>query len=187
MDLGQILTDFLNEHRRRKLLVWSGGGLPLEIFLDFYSFKSPFQGFQVIQTGFQLGKAGFLLLKTYLLRKMWLISVKRWKPVWICTCLFPLLNSEDITRKTLLLFKLYASWYWQWGNDSSLVALPYKTVLAMQWFRLKNQWFDGMCAIKSAPLGIHTETTRIVMGEGVELPRHALPFGYYDGTVLYCR
>ena len=59
MDLGQILTDFLNERRRRKLLAGSGGGLPLEIFWDFYSFKSPFQGFQVIQTGFQLGK-GFL-------------------------------------------------------------------------------------------------------------------------------
>ena len=73
------------------------------------------------------------------------------------------------------------------GNGSSLVALPYKTVLAMQWFRLKNQWFDGMCAMKSAPLGIHTETTPIVMGEGVELPRHALPFGCYDGTVLYCQ
>ena len=62
MDLGQILTDFLDEHRRRKLLAGSGGELPLEIFLDFYSFKSPFQGFQVIQTGFQLGKAGFLLI-----------------------------------------------------------------------------------------------------------------------------
>ena len=109
MDLGQILTDFLNEHRRCKLLAGSGGGLPLEIFLDFYSFKSPFQGFQVIQTGFQLGKAGFLLLKTYLLWKMWPISVKRWKPVWICTCLFPLLNSEDIIRKT-----------WQWQLTSSI-------------------------------------------------------------------
>ena len=109
MDLGQILTDFLNEHRRRKLLAGSGGRLPLEIFLDFYSFKSPFQGFQVIQTGFQLGKAGFLLLKTYLLWKMWPISVKRWKPVWICTCLFPLLNSEDIIRKT-----------WQWQLTSSI-------------------------------------------------------------------
>ena len=51
-------------------------------FLDFYSLKSAFQGFWVIQTGLQL-----LLLKTYLLWKKWPIYIKRWKPVWIRACL----------------------------------------------------------------------------------------------------
>ena len=32
-------------------------------FLDFFSFKSPFQGFRVIQKGFQLGKCFFFLCK----------------------------------------------------------------------------------------------------------------------------
>ena len=52
VDLGQILTDFLNERQRRKLLAESGGGLPQEIFLDFYSFDplSPSINIQILQT-----------------------------------------------------------------------------------------------------------------------------------------
>ena len=53
-------------------------------------FKVPFPGFSShsdsILPRFQLGKC-FLLLKIYLLWKIWPISVKRWKPVWIRACL----------------------------------------------------------------------------------------------------
>ena len=49
-DLGEILTDFLNERQRHKLLAGSGRRLPQEKKLDFYYLKSPFLGFQVIQT-----------------------------------------------------------------------------------------------------------------------------------------
>ena len=45
-----ILTDFLNERQRHKLLAGSGRRLPQEKKLDFYYLKSPFLGFQVIQT-----------------------------------------------------------------------------------------------------------------------------------------
>ena len=57
VNLQLTLTDFLNKCRRHMLLVRSGGwgGLPWEIF-------------------------GIL----YLLWKMWPISVKKGKPVWIC-------------------------------------------------------------------------------------------------------
>ena len=60
-DLEYILTDFLNKRRRRKLLAGFGSGSLIK-FSGFYTLKSAFQGFRVIQTGFQL-----LLLKTYLL------------------------------------------------------------------------------------------------------------------------
>ena len=45
-----ILTNFLNERQRHKLLAGSGRRLPQEKKLDFYYLKSPFLGFQVIQT-----------------------------------------------------------------------------------------------------------------------------------------
>ena len=63
-------------------------------FLEFYSLKSLFQGFWVIQTGFQLERC-LLLLKIYLLWKMCPICVKRWKSVWIRACI-PCLAREDI-------------------------------------------------------------------------------------------
>ena len=65
-------------------------------FLDFNSLKSSFLGFRVIQTGYwlvpftldeapQLGKF-FCLLKIYRFWKIWPISVKPRKPVWIRAC-----------------------------------------------------------------------------------------------------
>ena len=45
-------TVFLNERLRRKLLVGSRGMHPGEMFLDFYSMRSPFVGFSVIQSGY---------------------------------------------------------------------------------------------------------------------------------------
>ena len=47
-----MLTVFLNERRRRKLLVGSSGMHPGEMFLDWCSLGSPFLGFSVIQSGY---------------------------------------------------------------------------------------------------------------------------------------
>ena len=47
-----MLTVLLNERRRRKLPVGSRGMHPGEMFLDFYSLRSPFLGFSVIQSGY---------------------------------------------------------------------------------------------------------------------------------------
>ena len=44
-----ILTDFLNDARR---VQGGGGGSPRKGFLGFLLLKSPFLGFQVIQTGY---------------------------------------------------------------------------------------------------------------------------------------
>lgn len=45
VDLGYILTDFITERPRRKLLGGCAGMFPREIFWIFYSLKSPFLGF----------------------------------------------------------------------------------------------------------------------------------------------
>ena len=45
-------TVFLNERLRRMLLVGSRGLHPSEMFQDFYSMRSPFVGFSVIQSGY---------------------------------------------------------------------------------------------------------------------------------------
>ena len=82
-DLGQILTDFLNERRRRKLLRGSGGRLPQERFRIFNSFKSLSwisESFRRDIGQIQLGKC----LK-YIYEKS-ADSVQRWKLVWFCAC-----------------------------------------------------------------------------------------------------
>ena len=66
-DLGWILTDFLNERRRRKLIGGSGGMIPRYIFFDFNSLKFPFLGFWVIQIGYLQGyNLDFFPFKIYL-------------------------------------------------------------------------------------------------------------------------
>ena len=55
-DLGYILTDFPKWVLKAQTSSWVQGRAPSANFLDFYCLKSPFQGFQVIQTGFHLGK-----------------------------------------------------------------------------------------------------------------------------------
>ena len=95
-DLGWMLTNFLNERRRCKLLRGRVPGecSPGKLFW-FNSLKSPSLGFWVIQTGYwqvpfssgealQLGKINTCFLyEKCLLWKIWPISVKRWKPVGI--------------------------------------------------------------------------------------------------------
>ena len=49
-DLGLILTDYLNERQRRKLL-GAGGMSQWKFFFHFNFPKSPFLDFWVIQTG----------------------------------------------------------------------------------------------------------------------------------------
>ena len=51
-DLGWILTDFLNERRRRKLIGGLGAWFPGTFFFYFNSLKFPFLGFWVIQIGY---------------------------------------------------------------------------------------------------------------------------------------
>ena len=71
-------SDFLNKRQMRKLLAGYRGRLLQDIFLDFYSLKSPFLGFRVRQDIGQISSwKVFLLVKIYLLWKMWSISVKR--------------------------------------------------------------------------------------------------------------
>ena len=99
-----MLTDFLNKGPREQASRGARGHAPPGIFLDTSSLKFAFPGFWFIGAGkgikfpeigkrkhlsrpfsrFQLGK--FLLLKISLLWKIWPISVKRWKPVWIRAC-----------------------------------------------------------------------------------------------------
>ena len=76
----------LNDPRRRKILEGSGVRAPLGNFFGFLLLKSPFLGFQVIQTGllarFQRRKCSYYK-KYIIMTEMSPISVKRWKPVWI--------------------------------------------------------------------------------------------------------
>ena len=86
-----MLTDFLNG----KLLDGSGGGLPQEIFFGFLLLKSPSWVSELFKQ--DIGKIStskvFLLLKYIILTEMSPISVKRWKPVWMRTCIL----STDVT------------------------------------------------------------------------------------------
>ena len=86
--------------RALKAQTFSGvqGLAPQKNYLDFYSSESPFLGFWVIQMGYWPGfnLESVFILKIYFIWKMWPISVKRWKPVWIRTwwfvCLFFMLK-----------------------------------------------------------------------------------------------
>ena len=81
-------TVFLNERRRRKLPVGSRGMHPGEMCLDFYTLRSPFLGFSVIQSGYwpDFNSESFFLEKFIHLWKLWPIFVKRCRPVWIHAC-----------------------------------------------------------------------------------------------------
>ena len=104
-----MLTDFLNKGPREQASRGARGHAPPGIFLDSSSLKFAFPGFWFIggwgggeghqisrnwkkktfvQTIFQIStwKVLLLLLKICLLWKIWPISVKRWKPVWIRAC-----------------------------------------------------------------------------------------------------
>ena len=106
-DLGKVLTDFLNECRRRKLLTGSMGS-PQGTSLEFLLLKSPVLGFRVIQTRYCLD---FNLETVFIIKNIWLwlkcdrFSVKRSKPVWIC---FHYIQHLGIT------------WLTQWRNLTSL-------------------------------------------------------------------
>ena len=69
-----------------------GGMLPPGNFLDFNSLMSHFLGFSVTQTGncpncfWDFNLEFSFIKKIYLLWKIWPISIKQWKPVWICCC-----------------------------------------------------------------------------------------------------
>ena len=68
--IWDLLIDLLNERQRCKLSSGVRGRAPPGNNLDFYSLKSPFLGFQVIQTGYWPDcnlKIVFLLQKIYLL------------------------------------------------------------------------------------------------------------------------
>ena len=85
-DLGEILTDFLNERRRCKLIGGSGECSTFKFFGFFYVIQLasiwsvPFSSDEALHFNVE---SFLLLLKIYLLWKIWSISVKRWKPVWI--------------------------------------------------------------------------------------------------------
>ena len=93
--------------RQRKLMIQletsTVGSRFQEIMdLSFHKWKKTLvPGVRVNQTGFQLGQC-FLLLKIYLLWKMWPISVKWWKPVWIRASK-ELLNPLDHANHVLMM------------------------------------------------------------------------------------
>ena len=90
-DKGKISCNYLRTRFQSNLCAATAAS---GNFLEFYSLKSLFQGFWVIQTGFQLERC-LLLLKIYFLWKMCPICVKRWKSVWIRACI-QCLTREDI-------------------------------------------------------------------------------------------
>ena len=68
------INDKSDQFPKRAMKAQASSGVrkqaPSGNFLDFCSLKSPFRGFQVIQTGFQLGKFFFIIKNIFIMKNL---------------------------------------------------------------------------------------------------------------------
>ena len=92
----------------------------------------PCKSVDYLTSSFQLGKF-FLLLKIYLFWKIWLISLKRWKSMWISACIWWCLFKITFRRKAVCWDLLVIHTFPLKGNSLELPVLA-----VTQWSSVHN-------------------------------------------------
>ena len=92
----------------------------------------PCKSVDYLTSWFQLGKF-FLLLKIYLFWKIWLISLKRWKSMWISACIWWCLFKITFRRKAVCWDLLVIHTFPLKGNSLELPVLA-----VTQWSSVHN-------------------------------------------------